>query len=171
MPAGADFFSMPFDVAPYTLSGTVYGALLNHRSALAALGDAVHLPPYGAPPRAPVLCVKPRNTLASTGSVVRIPPGTPELEGGACLGMVIGLTACKVSETRALDFVAGYLIVADVGIPHESLHRPSIRFNARDGYCPLGPAVTARADIANPDALTVRSEIDGKRVQTASTAD
>jgi 5-oxopent-3-ene-1,2,5-tricarboxylate decarboxylase / 2-hydroxyhepta-2,4-diene-1,7-dioate isomerase len=172
MPAGADFFSMmPFDVAPYTLSGTVYGALLNHRSALTALGDAVHLPPYGAPPKAPVLCVKPRNTLAGAGSAVIIPAGTAEVEVGACVGMVIGRAACKVSEARALDFVAGYLIVADVSIPHESLHRPSIRFNARDGFCPLGPAVTARADIANPDALSVRSYLDGNWVQTASTAD
>jgi len=162
---------MPFDVAPYALSGTVYGVLLNHRSALAALGDAVRLPPYGAPPRAPVLYIKPRNTLAAAGSVVRIPAGTPELEVGACVGMVIGRTACRVSEPRALDFVAGYLIVADVSIPHAGYFRPSIRFKARDGYCPLGPAVTARADIVNPDALTVRSYLDGALVQTASTAD
>lgn len=35
--------------------GTVYGALLNDRGALAALGDAVHAPPYRQPPQAPVL--------------------------------------------------------------------------------------------------------------------
>jgi 5-oxopent-3-ene-1,2,5-tricarboxylate decarboxylase / 2-hydroxyhepta-2,4-diene-1,7-dioate isomerase len=162
---------MPFDVAPYELSGTVYGTLLNHRAALAALGDAVNLPPYGAPPRAPVLYIKPRNTLAASGSLVRIPAGMPELEVGACVGMVIGRTACRVCEAHALDFVAGYLIVADVSVPHANYHRPSIRFKARDGYCPLGPAVTARADIANPDALTVRCFIDGELVQTGSTAD
>jgi 5-oxopent-3-ene-1,2,5-tricarboxylate decarboxylase / 2-hydroxyhepta-2,4-diene-1,7-dioate isomerase len=171
MPAGPGFFSMPFDFAPYALSGTVYGALLNHRSVLAALGDAVRLPPYDAPPRAPVLYINPRNTLAAAGSAVRIPAGTLELEVGACVGMVIGRTACKVCESRALDFVAGYLIVADVSVPHAGYHRPSIRFKARDGYCPLGPAVTARGDIASPDALTVRSYLDGALVQTASTAD
>src|SRR5450631_4528423 len=117
MSAGAGFFSMSFDVAPYVLSGTVYGVLLNHRTVLAALGDAVRLPPYDAPPRAPVLYIKPRNTLSASGSVVRIPAGTPELEVGACVGMVIGHTACNVSESRALDYVAGYLIVADVSIP------------------------------------------------------
>jgi 5-oxopent-3-ene-1,2,5-tricarboxylate decarboxylase/2-hydroxyhepta-2,4-diene-1,7-dioate isomerase len=162
---------MPFDVAPYALSGTVYGALLNHRSAVAALGDAVHRPPYNAPPGAPVLYIKPRNTLAAAGSMVSIPAGTPELEVGACVGMVIGRSACRISESRALDFVAGYLIVADVSIPHADYFRPSIRFKARDGYCPLGPAVTARSDIANPDALTVRCYLDGILVQTASTAD
>jgi len=171
MVAGAELFSIPFDVPPYRLSGAVYGTLLNHRTALAALGQAVHQPPYHAPPKAPVLYIKPRNTLARSGDVVRIPVGTPELEVGACLGVVIGRTACRVSEPRAMDYVAGYLIVADVSIPHANYHRPSIRFKAQDGFCPLGPAVTARAAVANPDALTIRSYFDGVLVHVASTAD
>jgi 5-oxopent-3-ene-1,2,5-tricarboxylate decarboxylase/2-hydroxyhepta-2,4-diene-1,7-dioate isomerase len=171
MLAGAGCFSIPFDVPPYRLSGAVYGALLNHRSALEVLGEAVNQPPYNAAPAAPVLYIKPRNTLAPSGGVVAIPAGTPELEVGACLGLVIGRTACKVAESRALDYVAGYLIVADVSIPHGSHHRPSIRLKARDGFCPLGPAVTARAAVADPDALTIRTHLDGALVQTASTAD
>ena len=149
----------------------MYGTLLNHRSAVTVLADAVNHPPYNAPPKAPVLYIKPRNTLAPAGSVVSIPHGIPELEVGACVGMVIGRTACKVSESRAMDHVAGYLIVADVSIPHEVLHRPSIRFKARDGFCPLGPAVTARADVADPDVLIIRTYVDDVLVQTAGTAD
>jgi 5-oxopent-3-ene-1,2,5-tricarboxylate decarboxylase / 2-hydroxyhepta-2,4-diene-1,7-dioate isomerase len=171
MPADAGCFSIPFDVPPYRLSGAVYGTLLNHRSAVDALGESASQPPYKAPPKAPVLYIKPRNTLAVSGSVVSIPHGTQELELGACLGMVIGRTACRVSEARALDHVAGYLIVADVSIPHASFHRPSVRFKARDGFCPLGPHVTARAAVANPDALIIRTYVDGVLVQTAGTAD
>ncbi len=171
MSAGAGLSSIPFDVAPYRLSGVVYGALLNHRSALAQIGAAANQLPYKAPPVAPVLYIKPRNTLALSGDVVRIPAGTPELEVGACLGLVIGRTACKVAEARALEYVAGYLIVADVSVPHESFHRPSIRYKARDGYCPLGPAVIERAAVANPDALTIRTYLDGALVQIMSTAD
>jgi 5-oxopent-3-ene-1,2,5-tricarboxylate decarboxylase/2-hydroxyhepta-2,4-diene-1,7-dioate isomerase len=171
MLADAGLFSIPCDVPPFLLSGAVYGALLNHRSALAALGEAAKLPPYHAPPVAPVLYIKPQNTLALPGEIVRIPAGTPELEVGASLGLVIGRTACGVSATSALEFVAGYLIVADVSVPHASLHRPSIRFRARDGFCPLGPAVIARAAVANPDALTVRVFRDGTLVHTANTAD
>jgi len=171
MQAGAGFFSIPFEVPPYRLSGAVYGALLNHRSALTVLGEAANRPPYNAPPDAPVLYLKPRNTLALQDSIVRIPDGSRELEVGAAVGLVIGRTACNVSEPGALDYVAGYLIVADVSVPHSNYHRPSIRCKARDGYCPLGPAVTARAAVANPDALTLRTYIDDVLVQTASTAD
>jgi 5-oxopent-3-ene-1,2,5-tricarboxylate decarboxylase/2-hydroxyhepta-2,4-diene-1,7-dioate isomerase len=70
-----------------------------------------------------------------------------------------------------LDHVAGYLIVADVSVPHDSYHRPSIRYKARDGYCPLGPAVVGRAALGSPDALTIRTYLDGALLQTASTAD
>jgi 5-oxopent-3-ene-1,2,5-tricarboxylate decarboxylase/2-hydroxyhepta-2,4-diene-1,7-dioate isomerase len=171
MRAGAGCFSIPFDVAPYALSGTVYGALLNHRSALAALGDAVNRPPYNGPPAAPVLFIKPRNTLAVSGSLVKIPACTPQLEVGACLAVVIGRRACRVAEQGALDYVAGYLILADVSVPHANFHRPSIRFKARDGFCPLGPAVTPRSAVADPDALTIRAYVDDTLVQTASTAD
>ena len=171
MRADAGYFSIPFDVPPHRLSGAVYGALLNHRSALAALGESVNQLPYKGPPAAPVLYIKPRNTLGLSGDVVRIPAGTPDREIGACVGVVIGRTACRISESRALDYVAGYLIVADVSIPHANYHRPCVRFKARDGFCPLGPSITARAAVADPDALTLRTYLDGALVQTASTAD
>jgi len=163
--------TIPFEVAPFGLSGAVYGALLNHRSALAELGSKVAEPPYNAAPRAPVLYVKPRNTLALSGDAVAIPAGMTELEIGACLGLVIGRPACNVSITEALDRIAGYLIVNDVSVPHESFYRPSIRYKARDGFCPLGPAVVARSAIADPDALAIRTYVDGALVQVSSTAE
>jgi 5-oxopent-3-ene-1,2,5-tricarboxylate decarboxylase / 2-hydroxyhepta-2,4-diene-1,7-dioate isomerase len=161
---------IPFEVAPFRLSGAVYGALLNHRTALAALGDRIALPPYNAAPRAPVLYIKPRNTLAAPGDAVEIPAGMTELEIGAAVGLVIGRPACNVAIAEALDHVAGYLIVNDVSVPHDNFYRPSIRFKARDGFCPLGPAVLARGTNVDPDALTIRTYVDGVLVQTSETA-
>jgi 5-oxopent-3-ene-1,2,5-tricarboxylate decarboxylase/2-hydroxyhepta-2,4-diene-1,7-dioate isomerase len=163
--------TIPFEFPPFRLTGAVYGTLLNHRSALAELGDKAARPPYDAPPRAPVLYIKPRNTLAVSGDAIEIPAGLSELEVGACLGLVIGRTACRVPEETALHHVAGYLIVNDVSAPHETFYRPSIRFKARDGFCPLGPAVVARDAIVDPDALTLRTHVDGVLVQTSSASD
>jgi 5-oxopent-3-ene-1,2,5-tricarboxylate decarboxylase/2-hydroxyhepta-2,4-diene-1,7-dioate isomerase len=161
---------IPFDTAPFSLSGVVYGVLLNHSTALQEIAPKAALPPYNGLPRAPVLYIKPRNTLAVSGSAVQIPAGCEELETGACLGLVIGRPACNLSVGNALDHVAGYLIVNDVSIPHEVFYRPSIRFKARDGFCPLGPAVVARDRIADPDALAVRTFVDGALVQDSNTA-
>lgn len=162
---------IPCEVPPFALSGTLYGTLLNHRSALDAVAGEAGKPPYNALPRAPVLYLKPRNTLAAGGAPVEIPAGVVELAAAACLGIVIGRTACRVAEAAALDHVAGYLIVNDVSVPHSNYFRPAVRHNARDGFCPLGPWVTSRASIRDPDALLIRTYVDGALVQSASTSD
>ncbi len=162
--------SLTFDVFPYRLSGLVVGALLNHAPAIAALGAAVHQPPYKAPPQAPVLAIKPRNTLALSGADIEVPAGVAALEIGASLGIVIGRTACRVPQAAALDVVAGYTIVNDVSVPVPSHYRPSVRFRARDGFCPIGPRVVPAADVAAPDALGVQVQVDGVVVHESSTA-
>jgi len=162
--------AVPMDVPPYRLSGVVYGALLNHHTAVQALGDAVSQPPYKGAPRAPVLYIKPRNTLIASGTPVEVPPGVTELEIGGCLGVVVGRPACRLAEAEALDHLAGYLMVNDISVPHLPYYRPSIRFKARDGFCPLGPRVVARAAVASPDALIIRVYVDGQLKQEASTS-
>lgn len=158
------------DFAPYRLSGVVYGVLLNDPAALAALGDAVHRPPYRAPPVAPVLYLKPRNTLAASGSAMAVPAACTELELGAALGLVIARSACRVDEARALEFVAGYTLVADVSVPHASLYRPSVPARALDGSCVFGPRALPRAALPDPDALEIHVEVDGVPAQCTSTA-
>ena len=159
------------DVPPWRLSGTVYGALLNHAPQLAALGDAVHQPPYKAPPRAPVLEVKPRHMLSADGAVVRVPAGVAALQVGAALGIVIGTTACRVPAARALDHVAGWLLVGDISVPVPSHYRPGARFKARDGFCPLGARVAPVADVPEPLALAGRVEVDGAVVHEFDTGE
>jgi 5-oxopent-3-ene-1,2,5-tricarboxylate decarboxylase/2-hydroxyhepta-2,4-diene-1,7-dioate isomerase len=157
-------------VSPYRLSGTVYGTLLNHRGALAALGPALHEAPYKAPPKAPILYIKPRNTLNGPDANVAVPSDAPELEVGACVGLVIARAACRLRVENALEHVAGYVIVNDISVPHHVYYRPSIRLKARDGFCPIG-AFVPRMAVANPNALSVRVFVDDVLESESSTAD
>jgi len=156
------------DVTPYRLSGVVYSALLNDPRQLQALGEAVQQPPYKAPPRAPVLAVRPRNTLAGDGDTIAVPAGHGALRTGAGLGIVIGRGACRVAEADALSVVAGYLVSNDLSLPLASHYRPAVRQMARDGFCPLGAAVPA-AQVADPDALAIELALDGRPVWQAHT--
>lgn len=150
--------------------GTVYGALLNHRDALAALGHAVNQPPYKAPPQAPVLGIKPRNTHIGHGDAIIVPAGVAELQVGATLGIVIGRTACRVREADALSMIAGYTVCNDVSVPHASHYRPALRFRCRDTFLPIGPWIVAGRLVPNPDALAIEVQVDARTVQRASTA-
>ncbi|MFM0481512.1 fumarylacetoacetate hydrolase family protein [Paraburkholderia strydomiana] len=152
------------------VSGAIYGTLLNDRAALEALGDAMHAAPYKSPPKAPVLYLKPRNTLAGHRAQIVIPDDTPGVEVGASLGIVIGRTATQVSVERAFDYIAGYTVVADLSVPHASVYRPSVRFRARDGFCVVGPAVVAARHVANPDDLAIAVSLNGAGAFAASTA-
>ncbi|WP_322048582.1 fumarylacetoacetate hydrolase family protein [Paraburkholderia sp. J67] len=151
------------------VAGAVYGTLLNDRHALEALGDAVNAPPYKAAPRAPILYLKPRNTLAGHGARVVV-PGVEGVQVGASLGIVIGRNATRVAARDALDYVAGYTLVADLSVPHESVYRPSVRFRARDNFCVIGPAVLARQHVADPDNLAISVDIEDAARFTANTA-
>ncbi|MET0507912.1 MAG: fumarylacetoacetate hydrolase family protein [Burkholderiaceae bacterium] len=155
--------------APIRLSGVIYGVLMNDPAALERLGDAVNAAPYKAPPRAPVLYVKPRNTHAPSGVAVTVDHDVPAFEIGAALGLVIGRTACRVAAGAAADYLAGYLLAVDLTVPHAAFYRPSIRFKARDGSC-LISATLAAPDALDPDAVTLEVAIDGETVHRASTA-
>lgn len=141
------------DFAPWQLSGLVVGALMNHRRALEALGDTVNQPPYMAPPKAPVLFIKPRNTLASAGRGFTLPPGVTEVELGIHLGLVISRTVGGVAAHSAAGFIAGVMAVVDLSVPHRSFYRPSLRFKALDGSCLLGPAVAGLGPVQGLEDL------------------
>lgn len=158
-----------FEFAPWRLSGVVFGTLLNDPKALAALGDVASAAPYKAPPQAPVLYVKPRNTLRASGAAVELPANGGEFEIGAALGIVIGRVACRVRAADAAAHVAAWTLVADLSLPQASFYRPNVRFKALDGSCLIGPRVVPAAVLADPDGLEMQVSIDGQVVHRACT--
>jgi 5-oxopent-3-ene-1,2,5-tricarboxylate decarboxylase/2-hydroxyhepta-2,4-diene-1,7-dioate isomerase len=157
------------DVPPYRLSGTVIAALLNDPAQLHALGDAASRPPYKAPPKGPVLAVRPRHTWAADGDDLVVPEGAEALTVGASLGVVIGRAVSRVDEAEALRCVAGYLIAAEVALPLASHYRPAVRSIARDGFCPLGAQVVPARALPRPESVAVRIEVDGRLAHAGTT--
>lgn len=155
--------------APVT-GGTVFGTLLNDSVALAELGDAVHADPYKAPPKAPILYIKPANTQVGHGAKIPLPEGEKGLWAGAALGIVIGKTACRVTPANAMAHIAGYTVVTDFSVPHDSFYRPALPCKVRDRSCAIGPWVRAQRQVADPDNLAIRIEVDGEVCLEATTA-
>ncbi len=139
----------------------VYVAALNRSATLDALGEALTRDPYRAPPRAPVIHLKPANTWSGAGDPIPCPREVAALRMGGTLGLVIGRTASRVSEANALDHVGGWLVANDVSVPYESHYRPAIRQRCRDGFCPIG-AVAPVAALGNPDLAEVVIRVNGQ---------
>jgi 2-keto-4-pentenoate hydratase/2-oxohepta-3-ene-1,7-dioic acid hydratase in catechol pathway len=89
---------------------------------------------------------------------------------------VIGKACADVPEARALDYVLGYAVGNDVSHREWQLRRGGGQWSLGkgfDGWAPFGPGiVTAQALAANgPQALGIRTRVNGEVVQDSSTAD
>jgi len=154
---------------PFLPTRTVVGALLEFQGAWQALEPVMAQPPHHRPPVHPVLYIKPANTWARHGDPVLLPPDVAEVEIGATLGISFARAASRVNAAQALSHVSGYCVVNDVTVPHQSLLRPPMRQKCRDGFCPIGPWVSADV-LRDPGALEIRSYINGELHQRSHTA-
>jgi 5-oxopent-3-ene-1,2,5-tricarboxylate decarboxylase/2-hydroxyhepta-2,4-diene-1,7-dioate isomerase len=77
-----------------------------------------------------------------------------------------------VAEADALSYVAGYAPANDVGL-HDFRHADRgsmLRVKGQDGFCPIGPALTAAEDF-DPTGFEIRTYLNGEVVQEGSAAD
>jgi len=93
----------------------------------------------------------------------------PECE----LVAVIGRPARNISAAEALAHVGGYTVANDYAIREylENYYRPNARVKNRDATTPIGPWIVDAADIPDPQALALRTTVNGAVVQDGSTAD
>jgi len=135
--------------------GTVYGTLMNFRGELEALGSKMNEAPYLAPPKAPVLYVKPANTWSENGAVIRVPAGA-QVTVGATVAMVM----------RSATEVAGFVLMNDLSLPQESFYRPPVKLNCLDGFLGIGDRIRARNEAGDPAVFKLEVRINGALVQT-----
>ncbi len=122
-------------------------------------------------PKAPLLFAKWPNTLIGDGDPVVLPPESTQVDYEAELGVVIGAKAKRVSERDALDHVAGYICVNDVSARDlQFADGQWTRGKSPDTFCPVGPRLVPREEIADPQALAIRCLVNGKALQDSSTA-
>ncbi len=145
----------------HIISGAVYGVILNDAVSLQRIGS-LDMAPYKGAAKAPVLYLKPANTLRAEGATVELPAGAESVEVGATVGLVMGRDASRLEAANALTAVSGLVLAADLSLPHDSYYRPAIREKCFDGALPLS-SVKPLLDVPKLNLVT---EIDGQRVET-----
>jgi 2,4-diketo-3-deoxy-L-fuconate hydrolase len=122
-------------------------------------------------PKEPVLFMKTSNTLIGCNDPVVMPQNSVKMDWEVELGIVIGSKARYVSETDALKFVAGYTVVNDVSEREYQIERGGTWDKGKccDTFGPVGPWMVTADEVADPQALAMWLEVNGKRVQNGST--
>jgi 2-keto-4-pentenoate hydratase/2-oxohepta-3-ene-1,7-dioic acid hydratase in catechol pathway len=155
------------------VAANIYCIGLNYRAHGAETGAAI--------PARPVVFMKPTTTVTDPGRPIRIPAACdegPEVDYEGELAVVIGRAVRDVRPERALAAVAGYTCANDVSARRWQKERGGgqwIRGKSFDTFCPLGPVLVTPDSLpggaGDPQALRIRTTLDGQVVQDGTTAD
>lgn len=152
-------------LAPVTPGASIFALGLNYADHVKELGFKTKEPP--------LIFLKGMNTLVGhLGTTVR-PDDANQMHPECELVAIIGTPARHVTAEQALDHVGGYTIACDYAIREylENYYRPNLRVKNRDATTPLGPWIVDAADIPDPQALRLRTLVNGNTVQDGTTQD
>jgi 2,4-didehydro-3-deoxy-L-rhamnonate hydrolase len=153
------------------------GAPVARPGAIVCIGMnyAAHAAESGASaPENPVVFLKTSNTLAGPYDEVTIPRGSVKTDWEVELGVVIGRRASYLdSVEEALGHVGGYVAANDLSERTFQLEISGGQWSKgkiAPGFSPLGPWLVT-ADEIEPQALRLRSWVNGEPRQDSTTAD
>jgi 2-keto-4-pentenoate hydratase/2-oxohepta-3-ene-1,7-dioic acid hydratase in catechol pathway len=130
----------------------------------------------GDVPVNPLLFIKGSNTLNNPFDPIAIPQRSKQIDYEGELAIVIARPAKNVPKARALDYVLGYTIANDITARDWQRDKALgggqfARGKSFDGFCPLGPSIVTADEIPNPNALRIRTLLNDRVMQDATTAD
>ncbi|WP_336338209.1 fumarylacetoacetate hydrolase family protein [Haloarcula brevis] len=118
-------------------------------------------------PDRPMLFLKAPNAIASHGKHLTLPSGKERIDYEAELGVVIGEQCKNVSESGAMDVVAGYTCVNDISNRDDQRQEQNwVRGKAFDNACPIGPLVATPEHV--PEDASIELRLNGETKQSSS---
>ena len=123
-------------------------------------------------PPEPIVFMKATSAICGPDDGIELPRGSVATDWEVELAVVIGRHAKYVSEADALSHVAGYCVANDVSERDFQTKRAGqwTKGKSADTFGPLGPWLVTRDEVGDPQALGLWLDLNGKRMQTGSTA-
>ncbi|WDZ83875.1 fumarylacetoacetate hydrolase family protein [Micromonospora cathayae] len=160
------------------VTGQRIGAPIARPGAVLCIGQnyAAHAAESGAaPPDRPILFHKSPNTVVGPYDPVLIPRGSTKTDWEVELAVVIGTRARYLdSPAQALAHVAGYAVTNDVSERDYQFADPGGQWSTGkscETFNPLGPWLVTPDEAGDPQALRLRSWVNGEPRQDSRTAD
>ena len=127
-------------------------------------------------PEYPVLFMKTSTAVQNPGDPVILPRKlrSDRVDYECELAVVIGRTCHNVSAVEALDYVLGYTCANDVSArdwQNDYGGGQWCRGKTFATFCPLGPCLVTADEIPDPNALSIRTVLNGNVMQDWNTRD
>jgi 2-keto-4-pentenoate hydratase/2-oxohepta-3-ene-1,7-dioic acid hydratase in catechol pathway len=126
-------------------------------------------------PSVPILFNKYNNALAAHNCTIELPPKDTayKFDYETELLIVIGKTARRVSESEALNYVAGYCTAHDFSARDLQLETPSGQWmigKTLDNFGPIGPYFVSADRVGDPNKLKIETHVNGEERQSSNTS-
>jgi acylpyruvate hydrolase len=137
---------------------------LNYRDHAAEAGMAI--------PEYPVLFHKVAGSLIGHNQPIVIPRISSKIDFEGELAIIIGRRGKYIAEDEALSYVAGYTVANDVSA-RDMQFRTSQWTTGKmlDTFGPLGPALVTHDEVPDPNALHIKTTLNGQVMQDGNTAE
>jgi 2-keto-4-pentenoate hydratase/2-oxohepta-3-ene-1,7-dioic acid hydratase in catechol pathway len=127
-------------------------------------------------PEQPILFMKSTGAVQHPGGPILLPRflKSEEVDYECELAVVIGRSCKNATRENALEHVLGYTCANDVSARDWQIRRGGsqwCRGKTFDTFCPLGPCLVTTDEITNPNALAIRTVLNGEAVQDWNTGD
>jgi len=122
-------------------------------------------------PTEPPMFTKAISCLSGPNDNVMLPKDSLKSDWEVELGVIIGRTTRYVSEERALDAVAGYVLANDVSERAFQLERGTQWDKGKgcDTFGPVGPWLVTPDEVGDPQTLEMFLNLNGRRMQNGNT--
>ena len=125
-------------------------------------------------PKIPIMFTKYTSAIIGDGDAIHWDPNeTAKVDWEVELAVVIGKRAYRISEESVFDYVVGYTVCNDVSARDLQSERGDqwIRGKSMDTFCPLGPCIVTKDEIADPHNLKLRTLVNGQTMQDSNTSE
>jgi len=124
-------------------------------------------------PEQPLVFAKFPSSVIGPNDLIVVDTGlTTSVDWEVELGVIVGRRMRGVQAGAALDYVFGYTVCNDVSARDVQFSESQwTRGKSFDTFCPLGPVVVTADEIPDPQALALRTCVNGRVMQDSSTAE
>jgi len=122
----------------------------------------------------PYMFMKSPAAVIADGEAIKLPPGRTQVDWECELGIVISRQASRVPVAQAANYIFGYTLENDVS---DRGGRGDTRYGSdwvisknHDTFAPMGPFITPKEFVADPQKLAIKFVLNGQTMQEATTS-
>jgi 2-keto-4-pentenoate hydratase/2-oxohepta-3-ene-1,7-dioic acid hydratase in catechol pathway len=122
-------------------------------------------------PDYPIIFLKPASTITGAGMPIKVSSQTTSVSYEVELAVVIGMSAHRINEADAMNYVAGFCLANDVG--DRVLEKRTSQWTTGkmfDTFTPLGQVIFTRDELRYTHHLNMETRVNDIQVQKGNTS-